>query len=239
MKKDNQLHFDSIADKYELSALSWESIYQESRRILTPLILQKSVLDVGNGGKFIYELSKAKKIIAMDISPKMLESLDQPNLIKIVDDARTMSSVENKSVDVVILGLILHHINSKSVDATVEDFKRILYNAHAKLQDGGTLVIMEACPNRVLFWFQKLLFKLNRRFFSILNIPMVFFYSEHAIREYLSQMFQASYDNQIQVFDLEFSGWIDPLGGTLPGLVKIPGNLHPLKHKIFVVNFAK
>ena len=239
MKKDNQLHFDSIADKYEISALSWESIYQESRRILTPLISRKSVLDVGNGGKFIYDSSKAEKIIAMDISPKMLESLDQPNLVKVVDDAKTMSSIENSSVDVVVLGLVLHHINSEDVDATVNGFKKIIYNAHTKLREGGTLVIMEACPNRVLFWLQKLLFKLNRRFFSILDVPMVFFYSEQAIRKYLNQLFQPPYDDHIQVFDLEFSGWIDPLGGTLPGLIKIPGHLHPLKHKVFIVNFTE
>ncbi len=106
MNQVNQKHFDSIANQYQNAADSWQAIYDQMEARINPIVRDKVVLDVGNGGRFAYDTDLPSQVIAMDISPSMLEKIDDPKIVKIVGDATEMETVEDESVDIIIFLLV-------------------------------------------------------------------------------------------------------------------------------------
>jgi len=100
------------------------------------------VLDIGCGTGFLSrELSLlAKMVVAVDISPEMLEMAAKKaastNLIHVHGDAQCLQFVDN-SFDLVAMRMTLHHI---------EDTDKALSEAHRVLKKGGRFVLCEGIP---------------------------------------------------------------------------------------------
>src|SRR5262245_43535553 len=127
-------HFDKIAGKYADASATWASLYAQIARYVDPLIDRKTVLDVGSGGIFAYDPALAKRVILMDISPKMLDGISHPKVEKLVGDARVLLNIEDSSVDVIVFSLVLHHINGPSVAESLDTLAQVLRAAAARLR---------------------------------------------------------------------------------------------------------
>ena len=59
---------------------------------------------------------------------------------------------------------------------------------------------------------------------------MVFFYNDEKIITSLLEIFNNS---KIEIDNIKMKGWLDPLLGTFPGIIKIPAFLMPTSMKVF------
>jgi len=229
-----QEHFDHIADKYQKAADTWAIMYQQIEATVNPYIANKKVLDVGNGGRFSYDVNLPEKIIAMDVSPVMLDRIKEPAIIKIVGDARDMNNIENESVDVIIFQLVLHHITGSNYKSTLLTLKNIISSSKLKLKPGGFLIIAEPLMHPILFSVERLFFPLTKFILKRFNVSMIFFFSSKIMQKQLVNVFNIQ-KSSIERTKIKLSGWIDALGGSFPGLIKIPAFMHYVQHEIFIV----
>ncbi len=229
----NERFFDTIADEYRRSADENQTIYDSIEPHLSSLVAGKEVLEVGNGGRFSYETSIPERLIAMDIAPKMLESITDSNIVKVVGDARSMSAIADASVDVIIFQLVLHHITGTSVSTTVEALRHVLKTARLKLRPNGRLVIAETILSPPLYAIESLLFSVTQWFLGRRGVSMIFFFSWKTLRSSIAREFGIS-EERVKRIPLDLKGWIDPLAGSFPGVVKIPARMHPAKFTLII-----
>lgn len=233
MNSEEQEHFDRISSNYQKASASWEMLYEQIAERINSLITDKDVLDIGNGGRFAYDTRLPRKIFAMDVSADMLASINDPNIIKIVSDARNMNSIENNSVDVIILMLVLHHINGDNISQSLETLEGVLSEARSKLRPGGHLVVAEALLSPALYRLQSFCFQLTRWLLQRFGISMIFFFTRSLLAGRIAQIFQID-PQDIETTSLSLKGWLDPLGGSFPGLIKIPAAIQPWDFRLMI-----
>lgn len=234
MNVDAQKHFDKIADQYKKAADTWESVYRKTREIIEPLIKDKTVLDIGNGGYFPYDTRLAKKVTVLDISPAMLEKIDKPNIEKKVGDARILDNIEDDSMDVILFVLCVHHINGNTVRGTFAVLDEVIAASRKKLKRGGVLVIVEPTLAWPLFAVEVGLFHLTKLLLRMLNVSMIFFFHVTQLRDHMGLAF-GSLEAEREVIPLPIEGWIDPLGGSFPGRILLPAWLCPTRYFLLKV----
>lgn len=229
----NQEHFDNISSKYQTAAESWQEIYQQIEARITPIVRDKVVLDIGNGGRFAYNTNLPTQVIAMDIASTMLEHIQEPHIIKIISDARDMQGIENESVDVIIFLLVLHHINGDNVKESIKTLDNVILSSQHKLRPGGHLIITEGLLSPFLFKIQCIFFPFVRFIIEKLGVSPIFFFSLPLMQKVISSNFKLE-RSDIEISNLKLTGIVDPLGGSFPGLIKIPASAHPLKFRLLI-----
>lgn len=228
----NQQHFDRIADRYEGAADTWSSLSRQVREQVQPLVRDKVVLDVGNGGFFAYEPRDAREVTAFDISPAMLERIDAPGVRKVVGDARTLEGIERDSVDVLLFVFALHHIVGSNLRDTLDVLDRVLAAAHTRLRRGGRLIVAEPVLRGLLYSLESALFPVTRTALRALKVPMIFFYSRALLADRIRQHFSAE-SATVQSLEMVVDDPVDPLGGSFPGLISVPSWLRPTDYFLF------
>ncbi|HZH62243.1 MAG TPA: class I SAM-dependent methyltransferase [Metabacillus sp.] len=112
----------------------------------------KSVLDFGSGTGANCSLCTPSEYLGIDPDLKRIEFAKKlyPNYHFQVFSG-TEIPVEDKSVDVILIISVLHHIPPEVISTYVKEFKRILRN-------NGTVVAIEPClfdHTRISNWFMK------------------------------------------------------------------------------------
>lgn len=235
MEAPAQQHFDKIAQAYEEVPKSWASVYNQARSRIEPLIQGKTVLDIGNGGYFPYETRLASEVIALDISPAMLERVRDPHVTKKVGDARNLDGIPDDSVDVILFLLSIHHINGGTAAESARVLDQVIASARLKLRRGGSLVLLEPTLHPSLFALERFLFGFTRRILERSRVSMVYFYSPDVLRERLAAGFNVA-AAKVAVDALPIKGWVDLMGGTFPGVLKLPGFMSPTRIHFFRVD---
>ncbi|MBU0648354.1 class I SAM-dependent methyltransferase [Patescibacteria group bacterium] len=189
------------------------------------------VLDIGNGGVFGYNLTKLKRIIAID--PAFDETWQNTDKIQhIAGDARHLSTIKDNGCDCVIMQLILHHVVEKNIKLTNESILQSLKEAHRVLKPSGKLIIIEQIVSPTLESIEDIFYPTNFYLLGLFNIPMVKFYSLH----HLHSKLHSTDFTQITTKKIHMGQWYDPLGGVLPGIIKIPTWLSPTRcHAIIAI----
>ena len=233
MDQSEKQHFDRIAQRYRRAAETWASMYEQFETHLNPLIVDKQILDIGNGGHFAYDKTLPSQIAVLDVSPGMLDRIDDPRVEKLVGDARDLTGIKDGSMDVILLILCLHHINESSAGGSCHTLRQVLKSARKKLRPDGQLIVAEATASPWVFSVERFLFCITRRMLRWFGVSMVFFYSLRYLNDQIASVFNIE-RSEIKNIPIPIEGWIDPLGATFPGLISIPGRKHPLKHYVLV-----
>lgn len=229
-------HFNRLSNSYFTNIGDKKELYNLIAKKIEPLIRNKIVLDIGNGGNIFYNYQKAKKIIALDPANEMLTKISDKKIVKINQDARNITEITNSSVDIILICFALHHINGPKYKDSISSLNKILFAAEKKLNFDGQLVIVELTLNRLLFFLQKLFYRITYFILSKLDTDMVFFYSDGIIKNSINLNFK---EYNLSIEKIKMQGWLDPLLGTFPGIIKIPAFLMPTKLKIFYVKKTK
>ncbi len=225
-------HFNRLSKSYFNNIGDKKLLYDLLAKKIEPKLKNKIILDIGNGGNFFYNYKNSKKIIVLDQSSEMLTKLKDNKITKITQDARNMSNIDNRSIDIILICFVLHHINGPKYEDSIISLNKIINEAEKKLHSQGELIIVELTLNNILFFFQKLFYQFTYLILSKLNTDMVFFYKDKIIKDSISLNFK-----KYNLFNekIKMSGWLDPLLGTFPGIIKIPSFLMPTSLKIFFV----
>lgn len=221
-------HFDAIAGRYAASTKTLEPLYEAVRADLNGLIAGRDLLDVGNGGIFPYDRSRAASVAVLDLSPKMLERVPE-GVRRILADARDMAPCADASFDVVLFNLSLHHVAGRTAEETESGIARALAEAWRVLRPGGDLLVYEPVLSAPLYAAARALFRPARTALSLLGVPMVFLQSREALRRRIER----ATGSPVERREAPATGWSDPLGGTFPGLVMVPVALYPTRFALF------
>ncbi|OHB25326.1 MAG: hypothetical protein A2542_01830 [Parcubacteria group bacterium RIFOXYD2_FULL_52_8] len=146
-----------MTTNYEVQADKWAGDQQKhlSDFVARPVVLErikeigrgKTVLDVGCGtGYFSRQMvPHVAKVLAFDPSPKMLEQAQIAEashpfgIAYSADDATTMATVKNVSIDICVLNFMLPYTHP-------DNYEAIFMNVGRVLRPGGTFIITLGHP---------------------------------------------------------------------------------------------
>jgi len=120
------------------------------------------LLDVGNGGVFAYDTSLAREIVGVDLCFEETPRRVGENVTLRRGDALALGEPDG-AYDVVVQSGLLHHLVGGDADATLENVRRAVDEAHRVLAPGGRLVVMESCVPAPAFAIERRLFPALRR----------------------------------------------------------------------------
>lgn len=227
----NRDHFDKIADDYKQRVHAQTEFHNIVAGELEPLIRGKEIIDIGNGGVFAYDYKLAKRVTAMDISPRMLETITDPQINKIVGDARSMDGIPDNSLDVIIINQVLHHVNGDDFQETSAFQDQIIRKCGEKLRARGEIVILEPVLGQPAFRLEKSMFRFMKFLFGALGKGMIFFFSAKFIEERLKENLILPQAPMAKALSL--TGWMDPMPALFPGVLRIPTAIYPTTYMIF------
>jgi ubiquinone/menaquinone biosynthesis C-methylase UbiE len=159
----------------------------------------------------------ARHVTVVDVSPEMLAGISHPNVTPVVSDARDLSAFGDASFDVAVLMLVLHHITGRSPRETNAHLDRVLGAVFRTLRAGGRLVVVEPLMRPALAPLQRLGYPLLRLVLRLFGVPMVYFQTLSAMSLRLGRHWEL-----VAATELVLDQPVDPLGGSFPGLVRLP-----------------
>ena len=121
MNVDPAKHYDEMGEAYiRKSEENVYNVYYDRPAIisLTSDVKDKQVLEVGCGGGVFTEwlVNQGAKVIAFDISEKMVEStkkrLGSKAKVLVADVTKSLDFIETASVDIIIASLVLHYVEN-------------------------------------------------------------------------------------------------------------------------------
>jgi ubiquinone/menaquinone biosynthesis C-methylase UbiE len=229
-----RVHFDEIADDYHLQAAgTQQAVYDDLETWITPLITGKVVLDVGNGGKFAYDTGLPSAVTALDISEKMLAKISDTRVVRVVGDALKMDGIDDHSVDVVVLCLMLHHMAGRTRLQSLATLRQVLTSARRTVRPGGCVVVTETVATPMFSAAQRLIYPASHAFLAP-RVGMLYFFSPLEMESAFRDVFGAV---ALQTRPHPIKGWLDPFPGTFPGRIKIPAWALPMRFWSYLAKF--
>jgi ubiquinone/menaquinone biosynthesis C-methylase UbiE len=150
--------------------------------------------------------------------------------MSIISDAKDMKEISDNSIDVILIIFALHHINGKKYSSAISSLKKVIKKSNRKLTKNGEIIIVELTLNNIFFFIERLSYKLIYYILKMLKTDMVFFYNDKTI---VNSLLEISINSKIVIKKIKMNGWLDPLLGTFPGIIKIPAFLMPTSMKVF------
>lgn len=219
---DIKEHFAKQTKRYkEVVEDTNKELYENIRKELDKN-LKGVVLDIGNGGIFNYNTNKLEKIFAIDLAFK---SKEDGKITYIGGDARNLRKIKNNSCDRVVMQFLLHHITERKKEKTYIGLKKSLKEVNRVLKNNGELIIIEMFVNSLVEKLEDVSYDINSMFFSLINKPMLKFYSKKGLIKILNNVGFS----KIITKPINIGKYIDPFGGILPGFIKIPRIFYPFK----------
>ena len=123
-------------DDYIKLLPAYEKIIEEIQELAEPKSTH-TIMDIGIGtGLLSFELAKkAKKIIGIDISEKMLERAEKNFREKGIENIELKKmncidlKIEDSSMDTIISNLVIHHLDDKEKETAIKEMHRVLKNS--------------------------------------------------------------------------------------------------------------
>lgn len=216
-------HFDRLAGHYAGGHGGLDPLYAAARPRLDALVRGRDVLDVGGGGVIPYDAASAASVTALDLSEAMLARLPAGRARAVRGDARALP-FDAASFDLVLFNLSLHHVEGADGGAAA------LAEAWRVLRPGGDLAVHEPVAGPL----GTRLLGLGSALLSLLGGGPVRLRSRAALAALMARP-GGRPASDVAAVPLAPRGWSDPLGGTFPGLLRLPLWLHPTRFELLVL----
>ncbi len=154
------------------------------------------LLDVGNGGVFVYDTSRIGTITAVDL---FLEDLP-PEIIKTYfpGNARAQRGsalalpANDNTFDMVLMVMLLHHLTGTDWQSSWLNARQAMREAWRVLKPGGRLLVVESCVPRWFFQLEKpALWLLSRLLKTIFSHPITLQFPAAMIADELRDRFES------------------------------------------------
>ncbi|OGW75943.1 MAG: hypothetical protein A2Z72_08925 [Omnitrophica bacterium RBG_13_46_9] len=205
-------------------------LYRNIGKVINPL-LKGDVLDIGNGGCFAYDVTKASKIVAIDTCFKTGLNLEKiANVSYQYDDILIPKTLHPDSFDTVLTQSLFHHVSGKSHRETLKNARKVIENARYVLRPGGMFVIIEPITSAAFESIERTLFKIFLTCFSVFRIPMIYLFSFKTIMDLLKDVGFVD----VGYGEIKCPKKIDLCTTILPNLIVIPGWLAHFRYHFFI-----
>jgi SAM-dependent methyltransferase len=203
-------------DTYARNVTRLETYMNISAAVSNAIAGARRLLDVGNGGVFVYNTTLATDIVGVDLFlGDHAPSATPANVVLRQGDA-LMLPEPDESYDVVLHNSVFHHLVGRDVDATIANIRCAIGQARRVLEPGGKHVVMESCVGRGAFAVERRLFGALRTlsatpFFShppVLQFPV----------ETITQLLHERFD-RVDVSPIPVGRWIIQFGLRWPTLL--------------------
>lgn len=188
-----------------------------------------SLLDIGNGGVFDYDVNLIPKIVGLDLFlDKLPSSFHCPPNVTL----RTGSALDipepSHHYDGVLMVMLIHHLIGNTVSASIKNVETAIAEAHRVLQPGGRMIIAESCIPTWFYHFEKLVFPLAVKWIDkLIGHPATLQYPAPMLKAMLEKKF-----TNVKVMTVPLGRWVVILGK------KVPTFLTPVSPKIFIAEKA-
>ena len=183
---------------------------------------------MGSAGIFAYDRRLAASVTSLDLAPEMLARVPA-GVATLVADARDMSLLPDRSFDMVLFSLSLHHVVGGSLAETEAGQAAAVAEAFRVLRPGGRLFVYEPVLSAGLFALERALFRPCAALFALAGVPPVYFRSRASLKRLAD----------FEVVVPRVTGWVDPLSGTFPGLLHLPVAVFPTRYELFIARKAR
>ncbi|GEM_PF-5155649 len=218
-------HFFKNSNKYQEVVHGTNKELYQNISIELNRNLEGTVLDIGNGNVFNYNLDKLKQVIAVDIAFKNMKNTEKIRYI--ASDARDLSQVQTASCDRIVMQFLIHHMVDQTKNMTDASVSQCFRECHRVLKSDGKLIIIEMLVHPAVEFFENIFYGINYKLLTYLNKPMVKFYSKH---ELISKLQAAGFGN-VSNYEIKMGKWIDPFEALFPGVIKLPRFLYPAESR--------
>jgi len=175
----------------------------------------KRLLDIGNGGVFIFPIEQIPHVEAIDVFVEESFAVRYPtvewremNVLELRDDSR---------FDTIIAINCLHHVIGNSVSQFYENLNQIFKVVARAVEPGGKVVFIESTVPGWFLWFYKLLFPILLKFWPLQH-PPTFQYHFREIQAAAKRagLMQAELAlipkvSNIMTLGIEVPGWASPI----------------------------
>jgi SAM-dependent methyltransferase len=195
-------------NRLETYRLIAESAYHEVQG-------SKRLLDIGNGGVFIFPIEQIPQVEAVDVFVEESFTSRYPkvkwremNVLELADENR---------FDTVVAINCLHHVIGNSVAQCYENLNRIFKVIARAVEPGGKVVLIESTVPAWFLGFYKLLFPLVLKLWPLQH-PPTFQYHFREIQKAAQQAGLAQVElalipkvGNIMTLGIEVPGWMSPI----------------------------
>jgi ubiquinone/menaquinone biosynthesis C-methylase UbiE len=222
----NASFFRDRQDQYQSQVRTLDTYRNIRAAISETLRGVDRLLDIGNGGTFDYDVSVARKIVAVDLFLEDLPAAALPAYVEFRNGSALDLPMPDASFDCVLMSMLLHHLIGNSIDKSWSNVSRAVAEAFRVLQPGGKLVIVESCVPRWFYRFEKVIFPLAGKIISR-------FFEHPATLQFPSEMIA----DLLRKFTVNVESTPIPLGRwVLQYGVKYPSALTPVQPYRFVAH---
>lgn len=219
-------HFHKVSDSYQQVVLGTNRQLYQNVRLELEKHLRGVVLDIGNGNVFNYDLDRLDKVIAVDLAFRNMKDSSKVNYFS--GDARNLNMAQDHSCDYVLMQFLVHHIVDRNKKMTGDSIARALSECHRVLKIGGKLIIVEMLVTSFVETLENILYSLTYKLLTLLNKPMVKFYSRLGL---IARLKKAGFSDIID-YEIDMGKWIDPFEALFPGAMKLPRFLYPAQCRL-------
>lgn len=159
---DKNITFFSHNETYQTNVNSLDTYVNMRRLIECELNEVQSLLDIGNGGFFNYDISRIKHVVALDLFLDETISYG-PNVTAIKGDALNFkigSPEAPETFDVIVVQMLIHHLCGSSPEDSVRNLDALLAHCREHLNPNGKLIIIESTVPNWFYKIEKFLFRL-------------------------------------------------------------------------------
>ncbi|MBD3881916.1 class I SAM-dependent methyltransferase [Phormidium tenue FACHB-886] len=168
----------------------------------------KSLLDIGNGGFFNYDIASLERVVILDLC--IDETADYgKNVTPIRGDALKFDLEEK--FDAIVIQMLIHHVTGTSPEEAVKNMELILEHCANHLTPAGKILLIESTVPSWFHFFEKIVFRLLYKFWNFPH-PITF---QHTASQILRSARKAGLKIEEYVH-IPLGQWVVILGFLVP-----------------------